>query len=85
MIMKQSYFIESSTHSTFGMCSFIMQCFHKVIHSMHDYIEKAFNDSTNLIMHISLIKNYLNFVNVKIILPSNKIYADMLYPEFHIV
>ena len=85
IIMKQRYSMPSNNHSTFSLHSFMMQGYHKAIQSTHNHIEICFNKSTNFIIPIFLIKNYLDHVNISIILPSNKLHANMLCPEFHLV
>ena len=76
----KSYVMMLNAYNGIGISPFITQGYYKVLHSMHKNIEIGFNDSENVIMLIFLIKNYLDCVNAKIILPTNELDADMLHP-----
>ena len=81
-VMKQNYAILSKTHDAIGSSPFMIQGCNKVIHSMCNSIEIVLDDNKNIIMLISLIKK-LDHINIKIILPSDKINNDLLHPECH--
>ena len=70
VIMKQTYAMPSNQHNTLGLSPFKLHGCDHVSHSMYEHVDIDFKNNNKVNLPIAVIKNYLDYVSLKITLPT---------------